>query len=73
MNVPEYFVDNEADCGLINAMIIKPFGLKTVLIFHGPRVHIDQFTVYTYLYTCQATCYAWSTNFEADYPRLYDL
>lgn len=66
-------VDNEADRGYTNALIIYVPQARRVLIFHGPRVHIQQFDVYERLERLGATCYAWGTALEADYPNLVDI
>lgn len=72
-NVQHYFVDNEADCGYINAMIIKGATSREVLLFHGPSVYLDQWEVYKKLESINATCYAWSLSFESYYPNVVDL
>lgn len=52
-------VDNEADRGYTNAMIILVPASRRVLIYHGPCVHKMQFEVYQRLEQLGATCYSW--------------
>lgn len=66
-------VDNEADRGYTNALIIYVPQARRVLIFHGPKVHADQFFMYERLERLGATCYAWGSLLEADYPNLVDI
>jgi hypothetical protein len=66
-------VDNEADRGYTNALTIFIPQARKVLLFHGPRVHMDQFHVYERLERLGATCYSWGSNMEADYPNLVDI
>jgi len=66
-------VDNEADRGLINAMIIQPLTGRTVLLYHGPEVYYRQFDVYAKLDSQATMCIAWGDNFEIDYPRLRNV
>lgn len=66
-------VDNEAEKGMINAMIINVVLSKRILIFHGPLVHYQQFYIYSKLQSMNAQCFSWGTLLESDYPNLTDL
>jgi len=66
-------VDNEADRGYTNALIISIPRTRRVLLFHGPTVHKDQFFVYERLDKLGATCYCWGNQLEADYPNIVDI
>jgi len=66
-------VDNEADLGYTNALIISIPHTRRILLFHGPTVYYEQFYVYERLDKLGATCYSWGTQLEADYPNLVDI
>lgn len=66
-------VDNEAEYGYTNAMIIYEPTSRRVLLFHGPTVYMDQFHVYERLERLGATCYSWGYQLESEYPNLVDI
>lgn len=66
-------MDNEANNGKINCMILLPLNSRKVMVYHGHNVQVDQFQIYRRLTSTEAKCYAWSTCFEKRYPNVTDL
>lgn len=66
-------VDNEAESGVTNCMTINVILSKRVLIFHGPKVCVDQFAIYAKLEALGAICHTWGTLMESDYPNIVDM